>query len=62
MGMSSREPAVAAKQKIWRAIETGRDIDLEPDERREVVADIRLAMQEGRVHPEIAGIRHDETI
>jgi hypothetical protein len=59
-GMSSRESAASAKAKIRRAIETGGEIDLDPREMAEVVADIRRLMQGGRVDREIAGIRHDE--
>jgi hypothetical protein len=61
-GMSSRESAASAKAKIRDAIDTGGDIDLAPAELREVVADIRLRMQHGRVDAEIAGIRHDESM
>lgn len=58
--MSTRESAVSAKAKIRAAIDTGGDIDLEPSELKEVVAEIRLRMQHGKVDAEIAGIRHDE--
>ena len=51
---------MAAEAKIRDAIETGGEINLEPAEMREVVTEIRLRMQHGRVEAEIAGIRHDE--
>jgi cytidylate kinase len=59
--MSSRESIDSARAKIRLSIETGDEIDLTDDERAEVVAEIRQAMQHGQIDAEIAGIRHDES-
>jgi hypothetical protein len=54
--------ADAARGKIERAIDDGSAIDLAADEQAEVVQAVRMAMQDGRVDAEIAGIRHDESV
>jgi hypothetical protein len=59
--LGTRDPAAAAREKIERAIDDGSAIDLAADEQAEVVAAVRMAMQDGRVDAEIAGIRHDES-
>ena len=59
-GMSTRTSTVSAETKIRDAIKTGGEIDLELAEMKEVVTEIRLRMQNGKVDAEIAGIRHDE--
>jgi hypothetical protein len=59
--LGTREAAAGAREKIERAIDDGSAIDLAGDEQAEVVAAVRMAMQDGRVDAEIAGIRHDES-
>jgi hypothetical protein len=59
--LGPRDSAVAAREKIERSIDDGSAIDLAADEQAEVVVAVRMAMQDGRVDAEIAGIRHDES-
>jgi hypothetical protein len=59
--LGPRESAAAAREKIERSIDDGSAIDLSTDEQAEVVAAVRMAMQDGRVDAQIAGIRHDES-
>ena len=59
--LGTRDSAAAARAKIEQAIDDGSAIDLAPNEHAEVVTAVRMAMQDGRVDAEIAGIRHDES-